>query len=159
MTRRRRISAAAALLAASALLASGCGRSINAGTASGDISPTKGLVTTTAAGTKPVSSVTWAVYRPVNSLDPIYAFDYPENTAISLMCESLLLQAPDGSIQSGLATVSTPNPTTMVFTLRPGVKFWNGDPVTAADVVYSLDRQMEPSFGGFYGLVFNRVKS
>ena len=103
--------------------------------------------------------MTWAVYRPVNSLDPIFAFDYPENTAISLMCESLLLQEPDGSIQPGLATVSTPTPTTMVFTLRPGVTFWDGHPVTPADVIYSLQRQMNPAYGGFYGQVFDRVKS
>jgi peptide/nickel transport system substrate-binding protein len=160
MSRRRRITAVAAIVAASALLASACGRSETAGTSGTDtISPTKGLVTTTAAGTKPVSSVTWAVYRPVNSLDPIFAFDYPENTAISLMCESLLLQEPDGSIEPGLATVATPTPTKMIFTLRPGVKFWDGDPVTPADVVYSLDRQMDPSYGGFYGQVFNRVAS
>jgi peptide/nickel transport system substrate-binding protein len=160
MSPRRRMSAAAAMLAACALLAAACGRSASTSNSSKNlVSPTQGLVTTTATGTKPVSSVTWAVYRPVNSLDPIFAFDYPENTAISLMCESLLLQAPDGSIQPGLATVSTPTATTMVFTLRSGVKFWNGDPVTPADVVYSLDRQMLPSFGGFYGLVFNRVKS
>jgi peptide/nickel transport system substrate-binding protein len=159
MSPRWRTSAAVASLAACALLAAACGRSVNATTSSGQVSPTKGLITTTPAGSKPVSSVTWAVYRPVNSLDPIFAFDYPENTAISLMCESLLLQQPSGAIGPGLATVSTPTPTTMVFTLRPGVKFWDGDPVTAADVVYSLDRQMEPSYGGFYGQVFNRVKS
>jgi peptide/nickel transport system substrate-binding protein len=157
MSPRRRTSAAAAILAACALLTAACGRS--AGSSAGLVSPTKGLVTAIPAGTKPVSSVTWAVYRPVNTLDPIFAFDYPENTAISLMCESLLLQEPDGSIQPGLATVSTPTPTTMVFTLRPGVTFWNGDAVTPADVVYSLDRQMDPSYGGFYGQVFNRVKS
>jgi len=52
---------------------------------------TTAFVTTSPAGTKPVSSITWAVYRDVNSLDPIYAFDYPENTVISAMCESLLL--------------------------------------------------------------------
>ena len=104
-------------------------------------------------------SVTWAVYRDVNSLDPIYAFDYPENTADSLMCESLLRQAPDGSLQPGLASVASPSPTTMVFTLRPGVKFWDGHPVTPADVVYSLDRNTDPKLGGFYSLVFNRVKS
>ena len=160
MSPRLRMSAAAATLAACALVAAGCGRPANTTNSSSDlVSPTQGLVTTTAAGTKPVSSVTWAVYRPVNSLDPIFAFDYPENTAISLMCESLLLQAPDGSIHPGLATVAAPNLTTMVFTLRPGVKFWNGAPVTPADVVYSLDRQLNPSFGGFYGLVFNRVRS
>jgi peptide/nickel transport system substrate-binding protein len=159
--RRRTSAAAAASLAACAcaLLATACGRSVNASSTSGEVSPTHGLVTTTAAGTEPVSSVTWAVYRPVNSLDPIFAFDYPENTAISLMCESLLLQQPDGAIKPGLASVSTPSPTSMIFTLQPGVKFWDGDPVTPADVVYSLQRQMNPSFGGFYGQVFNRVKS
>jgi peptide/nickel transport system substrate-binding protein len=159
MSRIRRISAAVAVVAASALLASACGRSITASTKPGSISPTKGLVATTAAGAKPVPSVTWAVYRDVNSLDPIFAFDYPENTAISLMCESLLRQTPDGSIVPGLATVANPSPTRMVFTLRPGVTFWNRKAVTTADVVYSLDRQMNPAFGGFYGAVFGRVQS
>src|SRR6478735_4204134 len=138
-----------------------CGRSVSStqGQGSGIVSPTKGLVATTPAGTKPVQSVTWAVYRDVNSLDPIFAFDYPENTADSLMCESLLLQAPGGALKPGLATVSSPSPTTMVFTLRPGVKFWDGQPVTPADVVYSLDRNTDPKLGGFYGPVFSRVSS
>jgi peptide/nickel transport system substrate-binding protein len=159
MARRRRMWTAVAVAAAVALVASACGRSAGGNAAAGNISATKGLVATTPAGTKPVSSITWAVYRDVNSLDPIYAFDYPENTAISLMCESLLRQAPDGSLQPGLATVATPSPTKMVFTLRPGVKFWDGHPVTSADVVYSLDRQTNPALGGFYGQVFDRVQS
>jgi peptide/nickel transport system substrate-binding protein len=138
-----------------------CGRSVSStqGQGSSIVSPTKGLVATTPAGTKPVQSVVWAVYRDVNSLDPIFAFDYPENTADSLMCESLLLQAPGGALKPGLATVSTPSPTTMVFTLRPGVKFWDGQPVTPADVVYSLDRNTDPKLGGFYSAVFSRVSS
>jgi peptide/nickel transport system substrate-binding protein len=159
MSRIRQITAVAAIATAIVLMASACGRSITAGTAAGAVSPTKGLVITTAAGTSPVPSVTWAVYRDVNSLDPIYAFDYPENTAISLMCESLLRQAPDGSIGPGLASVANPSPTKLVFTLRPGVTFWDGSHVTAADVVYSLDRQMNPAYGGFYGGVFDRVQS
>jgi peptide/nickel transport system substrate-binding protein len=153
------MSAAAATVAAVALLAAACGRSAGSSGTSGNISPTKGLVTTTAAGTKPVSSVTWAVYRDVNSLDPIFAFDYPENTAVSLMCESLLRQGPDGVLQPGLATLSSPSPTRLVFTLRPGVRFWDGHPVTAADVVYSLDRNTDPKLGGFYAAVFSRVRS
>jgi len=161
MGARRRIGAVTAAVAACALLAAACGRSApSAGSpTSGNISPTKGLVAASPAGTKTVPSMTWAVYRDVNSLDPIYAFDYPENTADSLMCESLLRQAPDGALQPGLATVASPSPTTMVFTLRPGVKFWDGHPVTTTDVVYSLDRNIDPKLGGFYGLVFNRVKS
>ena len=157
----RRIGAITAAVAACALLAAACGRSAgSAGSStSGNISPTKGLVTSTPAGTKTVPSMVWAVYRDVNSLDPIFAFDYPENTADSLMCESLLRQAPNGALQPGLASVADPSPTTMVFTLRPGVKFWDGHPVTPADVVYSLDRNTDPKLGGFYPLVFNRVKS
>jgi peptide/nickel transport system substrate-binding protein len=159
MAGRRGMWTAAAVVAVFALAASGCGRSAGGNAASGNISATKGLVATTPTGTKPVSSITWAVYRDVNSLDPIYAFDYPENTAISLMCESLLRQAPDGSLQPGLATISNPSPTKMVFTLKPGVKFWDGHPVTSADVVYSLDRNTSPALGGFYSQVFNRVTS
>jgi peptide/nickel transport system substrate-binding protein len=159
MASRRRMGTVVAVAAAVALVASACGRSAGGNAASGNVSATKGLVATTPSGTKPVSSITWAVYRDVNSLDPIYAFDYPENTAIALMCESLLRQAPDGSLQPGLATISNPSPTKMIFTLRPGVKFWDGHPVTSADVVYSLDRNTNASLAGFYGLVFNRVQS
>ena len=111
------------------------------------------------AGTKPVSSVVWATNRDVISLDPIHAAAFPEFTADSLMCESLLRQAPGGALEPGLATVSNPSPTTMVFTLRPGVKFWDGHPVTSADVVYSLDRQMNPRLGGFNVADFSRVAS
>ena len=161
MGARGKVGAVTAVVAACALMAAACGRSAGSAgsSAEGNISPTKGLVTGTQAGTKTVPSVTWAVYRDVNSLDPIFAFDYPENTADSLMCESLLRQAPDGSLQPGLASVASPSPTTMVFTLRPGAKFWDGHPVTPADVVYSLDRNTDPKLGGFYSLVFNRVRS
>src|SRR5215469_4990575 len=157
MTRRwLRYTAALALL----LGLPACGRSLSSATsAQGGISPTAGLVATTPPGTKRVGSVTWAVYRDVNSLDPIFAFDYPENTADSLMCESLLRQAPDGEVVPGLATMSQPSPNRLVFTIRPGVTFWDGHPVTPADVVYSLDRDMNVRLGGFYVVIFSRVRS
>ena len=127
------------------------------GTPSGNAPPGAGLTAITPTGTKPVSSVVWAINRDVISLDPIYDAAYPEYTADSLMCESLLRQAPDGSIEPGLATVSSPSPTTMVFTLRPGVKFWDGHPVAPADVVYSLDRQFSSNLGGYNSADFSRV--
>ena len=46
-----------------------------------------------------------------------------------------------------------------MFTLHSGVKFWDGTTLTSDDVVYSLQRQMNPKLGGFYGAVFNRVAS
>src|SRR5713226_6414753 len=124
-SQRAAISVAAAATAAALALAA-CGRSATGGGGNtGNLSPTKGLVVTTSPGTKPVSSVTWAVYRDVNSLDPIYAFDYPENTAVSLMCESLLKQGPDGGIGPGVATMSNPSPTKLVFTINKAAKFWD----------------------------------
>jgi peptide/nickel transport system substrate-binding protein len=155
---RPAVIAIAALSAVGLLTA--CGRSASTGTeTTSNINPLKGLVTTTTPGTKTVQSVTWAVYRDINSLDPIFAFDYPENTAVSLMCESLLRQSPSGAIGPGLATLSTPSPTKFVFTLKPGVKFWDGNPVTPADVVYSLDRAANSKLGSFYTQVFTRVQS
>src|SRR5215469_13560945 len=158
MSRRAAMSVTAATVAAVLALAA-CGRSASSSGTTGTVSPTKGLQVTTPSGTKPVQSVTWAVYRDVNSLDPIFAFDYPENTAISLMCESLLKQSPTGALQPGLATMTNPSPTKLVFTINPAAKFWDGHPVTAADVVYGLDRNTNASLGGFYGLVFSRVSS
>src|SRR5499427_6824786 len=160
-TSRRAAMSVVAAATAAALALAACGRSAGGGGnhQAGNLSPTKGLVVSTTPGTKPVSSVTWAVYRDVNSLDPAFAFDYPENTAISLMCESLLRQQPNGSPAPGLATVAYPSPTKIVFTIRPGATFWDGHPVTPADVVYSLDRQMNPATGGFYGQAFARVRS
>src|SRR5215469_1557211 len=143
------------IAAAVCALAAACGRSANS--SPGSVSPVKGLVSITPAGAKPVPSVVWAINRDVISLDPVYDAGYPEYTADSLMCESLLRQAPDGSIEPGLATVANPSPTTMVFTLRPGVRFWDGHLVTPADVVYSLDRQMNPQLGGYSEADFSRV--
>jgi peptide/nickel transport system substrate-binding protein len=162
--RRRPLSiAVAAAAVALTLLASACGRSLSSadsgGSTAGNISPTADLVSTTPAGAKPVSQAVWAVYRDVNSLDPAFAFDYPENTAVSLMCESLLLQKASGAISPGLATLTTPTQKSLVFTINPKATFWDGHPVTPADVIYSLDRQMNPSLGGFYGQVFSRVTS
>ena len=148
---RTSLAVAAALL----IVVSACGRS--AGTT--NTGNAGGLVNTTTAGTKQVDSIVWGVYRETNSLDPIYAFDYPENTVLAVLCEQLLTQAPDGAIGPGLATLSYPDPMTLVFDLKPGVTFWDGNPMTADDVVYSLDRNTDANLGGFYSAVFANVTS
>jgi peptide/nickel transport system substrate-binding protein len=151
-----RMRGAAVVLTALALLASACGRSVS------EDKPTPdggALATTTPPGTKPVDSITWGTYREISSLDPIYAFDYPENEILAILCETLLRQNPDGSITSGLADLSYTDPTHLVFTLKPGITFWDGNALTPEDVVYSLERNTDPSLGGFYGATYNRVSS
>jgi peptide/nickel transport system substrate-binding protein len=113
---------------------------------------------TTPAPTGPVDDVVWAVYRETNSLDPIYAFDYPENTVVPVLCDALLRQQPDGTIAPGLATdINVDDPLNMVITLRDGVTFWDGTPLTAEDVVFSLERNRQADLGGFYGAALSRV--
>jgi peptide/nickel transport system substrate-binding protein len=160
MDHRHTRAAVAAVVTAGMMAVAACSGS-SSGSASPPVraSPGPGLAAVTPAGTRPVSSVVWATSRDVISLDPIFSAGYPEYTADSLMCESLLRQAPDGSLQPGLATVSNPSPTTLVFTLRPGVTFWDGHPVTAADVVYSLDRAADAKLGGYYSGRLDRIAS
>jgi peptide/nickel transport system substrate-binding protein len=139
---------------------SGGGQTTAAGGTSTAPSAGSGLVVTTPAPTGEVPKATWAVYRETNSLDPVFAFDYPENTVIFTMCEALMRQQPDGSVVPGLATaIDSTDPTSLVVTLRPNVKFWDGHSVTADDVVYSLKRNTDKNVGGFYGAVFSRVTS
>jgi len=103
--------------------------------------------------------VTWATYREVGTLDPIQAFDYPENTVITALCDSLLQQQPDGSSRAGLATLDKPDARTLIFKIDPDATFWDGKKVTAKDVVYSLKRNTNKSLAGFYGAVFSNVAS
>ena len=144
----RTASAALATVAFAVLAAAGCGRKVPATTTTaaetaGRLSPT------TPAAKGDTGPVTWATYRDVGTLDPIQAFDYPENTVITAMCDSLLQQQPDGSSKPGLATkVETPDPRTIVFTINTGAKFWDGQNVTPADVVYSLSATQTPSSPG-----------
>ncbi len=110
--------------------------------------------------TQEKDSAVWAVYRETSTIDPIFVFDYPDNAAMAIACESLLRQNPDLTIGPGLATaVEYTSPTSMVITLRDDVKFWDGTPMTAADVVFSLNRQKDPANGGFYSATFANVTS
>ncbi len=118
------------------------------------------LASTTTPGTQPVAKLTWNLpYEPL-SLDPMHSFNYAENTVIANLCESLLRQNPDLSVSPGLAEkVATPNDTTYVYTIRDGVTFWDGSPLTAEDVAYSLQRQTGASSTSYFSSYFTNVAS
>jgi peptide/nickel transport system substrate-binding protein len=155
----------AALAALIALVAAGCGRQATNNASSDGGAPKQSasadaqLSPTTPAAKGPTGPVTWATYREVQTLDPIQAFDYPENTVIYSMCESLLQQQPDGTIKPGLASVEQPDATTIVFKINTSAQFWDGKAVTPDDVVYSLKRNTNKALAGFYGPVFANVSS
>ena len=115
----------------------------------------------TAPATKSLASLTWLVSPyPPSSIDPVKYNDYPEDIIIPNMCESLVRQVPGMRTVPDLAqSWSTPNPRTLVFSLRHGVTFWDGKPMTAADVVYSLERNLDPKSQSIYAAFFANVKS
>ena len=115
----------------------------------------------TAQATKSLPSLTWLISPyPPSSIDPVKYNDYPEDIIIPNMCESLVRQVPGMRTVPGLAeSWSTPDPRTLVFSLRHGVTFWDGKPMTAADVVYSLERNLDPKNQSIYATFFGNVKS
>ncbi|MEU4563301.1 ABC transporter substrate-binding protein [Actinoplanes sp. NPDC023936] len=117
------------------------------------------LVETTPAATGEVDTVTWALPSgEPSSLDPARTGDYSANTVVTNLCESLLRLEPDFSTAPGLASaVTQKSPTTVVITVRDGVTFWDGSPLTAADVAYSLKRNMDPKVGSYAAHVYANV--
>ncbi|WP_424217074.1 ABC transporter substrate-binding protein (plasmid) [Streptomyces sp. BI20] len=151
---RRRTTTVAAALSALALLTACAGPP--RGTDPADLR----LSVTTPAARGELDSLTWALYAEPPTLDPTMAFDYPQNTVLANVCESLMTWTPRLTVEPGLArAVSHPDATTWVYDLRPGVRFHNGGEMTADDVVFSLRRQMDPANAAAWAQVFRNVAS
>ncbi|MFF2277571.1 ABC transporter substrate-binding protein [Agromyces sp. NPDC058126] len=115
----------------------------------------RGLASTP-PGTGEVDAVTWNIQtgEPA-SLDWIYAYDDSSNLTLANMCEGLVRQNEDLSLSPALAErIDHPDELTTVFTLREGVTFWDGTPLTAADVVFSLERHRDADAGSYWGVPF-----
>jgi peptide/nickel transport system substrate-binding protein len=150
-------------LAGTALLAlTACSGSSSSSTPTGSaISSIAASQVSTGTATKDVDAVTWSGdYRPLLSLDPLKIADYPEETAIPNLCEPLIRVADDYTLSPGLAQSYTfSDPTTLVLKLRQGVTFSDGAPMTADDVAYSLNRNLDPKVASNYAFTFTKVKA
>lgn len=142
-------------VAIACLALTGCGRSID--DAGGGETAARELVATTPAATTDFGSVVWAVYRDIQTLDPAYTFDYPDNTGTTLMCETIMKAEPDGKIVPGIADVEWVDDTTLVLNVNPDAKFWDGSAVSGEDVAFSITRHMDPAVGSFFAQVYDRV--
>jgi peptide/nickel transport system substrate-binding protein len=157
----------AVLLLAAAVIAVACtsdsGSDSTAGATSTGGIPTgsKPLTSTSPPATGTLDSITWDLPTgEPTTLDYAKAGDYSPDTLISNMCDYLLRQNPDFTLSPGLATKwSNPDPTTLVMEIRQGVTFWDGQPLTAADVVYSLQRNTDPKVHPINGSFFVNVSS
>lgn len=98
------------------------------------------------------------IIRQTNSwplqMDPAVGSDYVASTVFCNLYDTLVFPNPDGSVKPLLATkwdISSDG-LTYTFTLKQGVKFHNGDELTADDVLFSLNRIM--AIGEGYGYLF-----
>ena len=97
------------------------------------------------AGAAASKSLTWGITSNDPSLDPglVYAID--PNIITAAMCNSLLQFGPQGQLEPELASSwKQTSPTTYVYNLVHNAKFWDGNPVTAADVAFSVNRIASP---------------
>ncbi|CAH0212358.1 Oligopeptide-binding protein AppA [Microbacterium sp. Bi98] len=142
-TTRRRFTVAAALATATVLAATACAPRAGTTDSSTDEIDASSLVTALPAATTPVDEVTWAVVEgEPQTLDPSSS----ANIIIPNLCDSLLTVEPDFTLEAGIAeTAEWVDPVTFEITVRDGVTFWDGTPVTAADVAYSLERNRTPA--------------
>jgi peptide/nickel transport system substrate-binding protein len=138
-----RLAAAAAILLLTVLSACTSGGSAGSGTGSGG-----------SEATIPLLRVGFDL--DLTSLDNTKVIDADQLDQMGL--EQLLKFGPQGQVEPNLATSwSQTSPVTYVYHLRHDVKFWDGHPLTATDVAYSLNYERAPGSQVAFG--FSAVKS
>src|SRR5215475_2128922 len=101
-----------------------------------------GLAGTTDAATRG-GKLTYARYADSLLLDPVFNDANVDIWILTNLYDTLFLPTDDGKdVQPGLATAwqAADDGMTYTITLRQGVKFADGTPMTADDVKWSLDR-------------------
>ncbi|MBI3953809.1 MAG: hypothetical protein HY330_04790 [Chloroflexi bacterium] len=100
---------------------------------------------------KPAGKVTIVVADAgAQHLDPHSTVGGAEGAIINFMFEGMLGYNLDGALEGRLATKWTASERATIwdFTLRPGVKFHNGDLMTAQDVKFSFDKAVKDTGTG-----------
>lgn len=96
-----------------------------------------------------------------SSLDPTQCNDYSSELVVNNLYDTLLsLDEKTNELVPCLAeSWEKVDELTYVYQIRQGVKFWDGNEMTAEDVVYSLNRHMDPNMASLFGYMFAPVDS
>ena len=143
---------------AAILAACGSNSSSSSGSNATSTATQVGTATTTPAPTGELDQLKWGLFYEPGPLDWIYCYNYEENTVVTNITESLMRLTPQLLIEPGLAeSHSAPDNLTNVYTIRQGVKFHDGTPMTTADVVFSMKRHLNPA--SYWAFAYFNVKS
>jgi oligopeptide transport system substrate-binding protein len=97
----------------------------------------------------------------LQSLDPHRSEDVSSSNVHRDIYEGLINEAPNGDLVPGVAaswTVSDDGKT-YVFNLRPEARWSNGDPVTAHDFVFALQRGVDPATVSVYSYILTPIRN
>ena len=112
-----------------------------------------------ASASASLDPLTWASSEPIESLSG-RELGAASIAGVRLGLEGLLTYDASGKLKPQLAeSWNRPNPTTLVYKLRKGVTFWDGTPLTPADVVYTMEQQRDPSFKSTQSLYYESIKT
>ena len=88
----------------------------------------------------------WSSQGDILTMDPHAQNEGLNNSVSDHVYEPLVTRGKELKIEACLAlTWQAVNPTTMRFKLRPNVRFHDGSPFTADDVVFSIERALAPT--------------
>lgn len=111
-------------------------------------------------GAAGAQDVTIALGSEPTTLDPQLREDGGERAVNDNIYETLMVRTPDGKLVAGLAAAPPKliDPQTWEVTLRPGMKFHNGEPFNADAAVYSIKRIVDPKFNSEQISFFETIK-
>ncbi|MEU2232208.1 ABC transporter substrate-binding protein [Streptomyces vietnamensis] len=142
----------AALIASTTLAACSSDKSSSASGAKVDASK---LVSKMPEAKGNVDEIKWNVYGEPDTLDPRNAVNYGNGQITRNMCEGLMKVDADFNLSENLASkYEQVSPTELKLSIRDGVKFWDGKPLTAEDVAYSLKRSAAEDSVVSFGFIF-----
>src|SRR5690349_24957073 len=98
-------------------------------------------------------------YDP-RSMDPALSTDVPTGRAVAYVFDGLTRFTPDAKVVPGLAKSweVTPDGLTYTFHLRTGVKFHDGQPFGAKNVIFTFQRVLDPKTKGGRGWPLYPIK-
>ncbi len=84
---------------------------------------------------------------PVRFINPVLALSQADQDLTALVYSGLTRELPDGTIVPDLASSYTisPDGTVYTFAIRSNAKFQDGSPLTAEDVLYTIQQAQDPA--------------
>lgn len=121
---------------AAALLLTACGGNTNVATNISKAAANQQILV------QPISG-----YSDIQTLDPALANEIPALNVDNMLYSGLVQLNNKLQVQGELASSYSvaPDGTTWTFKLKPNLTFSDGQPLTSADVAYSIDRALEPT--------------